>query len=213
MATENTQRYCCFSNVTAVKVFAGLYMAILGIIGFIMGIIWTGWHFLHEESLDRNVPFWAMSASFTFWFFLSILVLIGGIQRRSGMLKVCLILAIFGILGLFGYLVIYYFYHPEGLRTSEEGMFWVFVGSCVKIFFNIWYTLCISGAMKEIRNGDDNNGIVYSNPGAAVEMGPMNPVQPGYAAVPTQQPQYPPTQPPQYPPSTAPPMYPPLPNQ
>ena len=201
MANEEVTRYCCFSNVTSVKVFAGLYMATLSIIGFVMGIIWTFWHAIHEESLDRNVPFWAMSASFTYWFFLSILALIGAIQRKAGMLKFVLVFAIFGILGLLGYLVIYYFYHPEGLNTSEEGMFWVFVGSCVKILISIWYTVCISGAIKEIRSGGAVNGIVY-NTGPAVEMGV---IQPGYTAVPTQQPQFAP--------STAPPMYPPLPNQ
>ena len=51
---EVTNFCCCGSNVTAVKVFAGIFMSILGIIGFIMAVIWTLWHGIHEESLERN---------------------------------------------------------------------------------------------------------------------------------------------------------------
>jgi len=181
---EVTNFCCCGSNVTAVKVFAGIFMSILGIIGFIMAVIWTLWHGIHEESLERNVPFWAMSASFTFWFVLSIFVLIGANGKGSTMLTISFILAIIGILGLIFYLIVYYLYFPEGLDISEERLFWVFIGSCIKIAFSSWYTLVIFGAMKEKKNGDGSNGIVYNTPGA--QMVPMQPQ--GYSAVPTQQP-------------------------
>jgi len=207
MNSETIPRYCCCGpNITGAKVFAILYMIVLGIIGFIMAIIWTFWKTIHEESLERNVPFWAMSFSFTYWFILSILVIIGANAKKGGLLCASFVLAILGILGLLAYLFIFYFRHPEGLTTGETQMFWVFVGSCVKILLSVWYTLCIFGAMKEAKS--EIGGIVYGTPGVAMGQPiPMQPIQPtGYIAVPTQQ------APPAYQPS-APPVYPPLPQK
>ena len=210
MASETIPRYCCCGpNITGAKVFAILYMIVLGIIGFIMAIIWTFWKSIHEESLERNVPFWAMSFSFTYWFILSILVIIGANARKPGLLRACFVLGILGILGLLAYLFIFYFRHPEGLDTSETGMFWVFIGSCAKILISVWYSMCIFGAYQEAKGGDtDRTGIVYGTPG--VEMGQPIPMQQtGYIAVPTQQV----TAPPAYYQPTAPQVYPPLPQK
>merc|ERR1712004_92902 len=124
MNSETIPRYCCCGpNITGAKVFAILYMIVLGIIGFIMAIIWTFWKSIHEESLERNVPFWAMSFSFTYWFILSILVIIGANARKPGLLRACFVLGILGILGLLAYLFIFYYRHPEGLNQVKQECF------------------------------------------------------------------------------------------
>merc|ERR1711884_45139 len=143
MNSETIPRYCCCGpNITGAKVFAILYMIVLGIIGFIMAIIWTFWKTIHEESLERNVPFWAMSFSFTYWFILSILVIIGANAKKGGLLCASFVLAILGILGLLAYLFIFYFRHPEGLTTGETQMFWVFV-EVVSRYCCRFGTLCV----------------------------------------------------------------------
>merc|ERR1712122_201044 len=119
------------------------------------------------------------------------------------------LLAIIGVLGLLAYLFIFYFRHPKGLRTGETELFWVFIGSCMKILFSVWYILVIHGAFKEAKQRDNTGGIVYSpgNPelGQPIPMQPMG--QPvGYVAVPTQ------AAPPPYQPS-APQVYPDLPQK
>merc|ERR1711976_55904 len=212
MATQNreiTKYCCCNSNISGAKAFAITYMVTLIPIGILMAIIWTIWKTVDEDSLERNVPFYAMSASFTYWFFLSILVLFGANARKPGMLMTSFILAIIGVLGLLAYLFIFYFRHPKGLRTGETELFWVFIGSCMKILFSVWYILVIHGAFKEAKQRDNTGGIVYSpgNPelGQPIPMQPMG--QPvGYVAVPTQ------AAPPPYQPS-APQVYPDLPQK
>merc|ERR1711944_345961 len=114
MATQNreiTKYCCCNSNISGAKAFAITYMVTLIPIGILMAIIWTIWKTVDEDSLERNVPFYAMSASFTYWFLLSILVLIGANGRKQGMLRACFILGILGLLGLLAYLFIFYFRH------------------------------------------------------------------------------------------------------
>jgi len=153
-------RYCCGgSNIAGARSFSITYMVLLGIIGIIMGGIWTSWTL-------PTIPFYAMSASFTFWFLLSILVNCGTNRRSYGLLMASFVLGIIGVLALLTYLFIYYSLHPEGLSVGEVTMFWVFISSCAKIALSIWYILVIFGAAKEVKNGinqgiapEDNGGV------------------------------------------------------
>merc|ERR1712029_1049390 len=124
MNSETIPRYCCCGpNITGAKVFAILYMIVLGIIGFIMAIIWTFWKTIHEESLERNVPFWAMSFSFTYWFILSILV---PMPKRVDYFVPALFWPFWAYLD-FWLTSSSSTLDPEGLTTGETQMFWVFV--------------------------------------------------------------------------------------
>merc|ERR1712004_615486 len=84
-------------------------------------------------------------------FILSILVIIGANARKPGLLRASFVLGILGILGLLAYLFIFYSRHPEGLDTSETGMFWVFIGSCAKILISVWYSMAFLEPCKKPR--------------------------------------------------------------
>ena len=151
-------RYCCGgSNIAGARSFSITYMVLLGIIGIIMGGIWTSWTL-------PTIPFYAMSASFALWFLLSILVICGADRRSYGLLMASFVLGIIGVLALLTYLFIYYSLHPEGLSVGEVTMFWVFISSCAKIALSIWYIFVIFGAAKEVKN-EINQGIAPEDNG------------------------------------------------
>ena len=154
-----------------------MYLVILGISEFVLVIILNN---------QRKLPilFWAILITVTFWFLLSILVVIGTNGKHQRLLLVSAVLGILGELGFAAYLFIYYGYY--GNLSHWSSVRWEITFGCVHLFFSFWYVLCIFGAMLEAKNGENNtSGIVYGTPG--VEMGQPLPMQQqtGYITVPS----------------------------
>ena len=147
-----------------------MYLVILGICEFVLVII-------HNPSLLKTILFNVVLITVTYWFLLSILVVIGTNGKNHRLLPVSAVLGILGILGFAAYLYIYYGYYMCGVRRAECGVHWLLILGCVKLFVSFWYVLCIFGAMIEAKNGT-----------SGVEMGqPLLPMQQqtGYITVPT----------------------------
>ena len=147
-----------------------MYLVVLGIGEFVMIII------LNSSSRNPPVLLWAVFISVSFWFILSILVVIGTNGKHQRLLLVSAVLGMLGILGFAAYLFIYY-----GLRLHWGAVPWEITFGCVHLIVSFWYVLCIFGAMQEVKN----EGIVYGTSG--VEMGQPLPMQQqtGYITVPT----------------------------
>ena len=142
------EKFCCnfwcTSNTAAAKGFAVMHLIILGIAEFFMlyGIGSTG-----ISNISWHMAFWPMLGFFTYWFILSILVVIGthGYQRH-GLLLVSTVLGWLGILGFAAYLFLTfrnYEYYIEKVLEFSLG--------CVWLLISFWYVLCIYGAMIEAR--------------------------------------------------------------
>ena len=175
MGSESGTKFCCtcccLSNTAAAKGLAIMYLVILGICEFVLVII-------HNPSLLKTILFNVVLITVTYWFLLSILVVIGTNAKHHRLLLVSAVLGILGILGFAAYLYIYYGYYMCGVRRAECGVHWLLILGCVKLFVSFWYVLCIFGAMIEAKNGSTSG----------VEMGqPLLPMQQqtGYITVPT----------------------------
>ena len=146
-----------------------MYLVILGIGEFAMAI-------LLNTSSEKNIPFWAALISITYWFILSILVVIGTNGKHHLLHLVNAVLGMLGILGFAAYLFIYY-----GLRLHWGAVPWEITFGCVHLIVSFWYVLCIFGAMQEAKNEDTNTS------GIGVEMGQPLAMQQqtGYITVPT----------------------------
>ena len=121
-----------------------MHLIILGIAEFFMlyGIGSTG-----ISNISWHMAFWPMLGFFTYWFILSILVVIGtnGHQRHE-LLLVSTVLGWLGILGFAAYLFLTfrnYEYYIEKVLEFSLG--------CVWLLISFWYVLCIYGAMIEAR--------------------------------------------------------------
>merc|ERR1712049_37912 len=141
---------------------------------------------------QRKLPilFWAILITVTFWFLLSILVVIGTNGKHQRLLLVSAVLGILGELGFAAYLFIYYGYY--GNLSHWSSVRWEITFGCVHLFFSFWYVLCIFGAMLEAKNGENNtSGIVYGTPGSLeVEMGQPIHMQSKYDVQPSAPPSY-----------------------
>ena len=136
--------FCCTSNTAAAEGFAIMHLIILGIAEFFMfyGIGSTG-----ISNISWHMAFWPMLGFFTYWFILSILVVIGtnGHQRHE-LLQFSTVLGWLGILGFATYLFLTYGYYEYYIEKVLE-----FSLGCVWLLISFWYVLCIYGAMIEAR--------------------------------------------------------------
>ena len=166
--------YCCLSNTAAAKGLAIMYLVILGICEFVLVII-------HNPSLLKTILFNVVLITVTYWFLLSILVVIGTNGKHHRLLLVSAILGMLGVLGFAAYLYIYYGYYNNLRHWSPESD-WGFTFGCVKLFVSCWYVLCIFGAMLEAKDGEINIAGT-----SGVELGEPHPMQQqnGYITVPT----------------------------
>jgi len=178
MSSESQRRFwcnfCCTSNTNAAEGFAIVHLVILGIAECFMfyGIGSTG-----ISNISWHTAFWPMLGFFTYWFILSILVVIGtNGHQRHGLLQFSTVLGWLGILGFAAYLFLSYGYYEYYIKKKVLE----FRLGCVWLSISFWYVLCIFGAMIEARE-TNTTGIVDGPSG--VEMG-----QPGieYNTVPVQ---------------------------
>ena len=168
---------CCSSNIAAAKGLAIMYLVILGIGEFVMIII------LNSSSRNPPVLLWAVFISVSFWFILSILVVIGTNGKHQRLLLVSAVLGMLGILGFTAYLYIYYGYYNNLRHWSPVyGVPWELTFGCVQLLVSFWYVLCMFRAMVEAKNGKTYTPGIASG----VELGqPLSKQQTGNITVPT----------------------------
>jgi len=180
MSSESKSRFycnfCCTSNTAAAEGFAITHLIILGIAECFMsyGIGSTG-----ISNISWHTAFWPMFGFFTYWFILSILVVIGtNGHQNHGLLLVSTVLGWLGILGFAAYLFLSYFvsYGYNNYYIGQSVHFETLKISlgCIWLLISFWYVLCIYGAMLEARE-TNTPGIVDGPSG--VEKG--QPGQPG----------------------------------
>ena len=152
-----------------------MYLLILGIIEFALVILLNS----KDSWSYQTVLFWALFVTVTYWFLLSILVVIGTIGKHHRLLLVSAVLGMLGILGFAAYLFIYYGYY--NYHSHWSAVPWEITFGCVHLIVSFWYVLCIFGAMQEAKNEDTNTS------GIGVEMGQPLAMQQqtGYITVPT----------------------------
>ena len=153
-----------------------MYLVILGISEFAMAI-------LLNTSSEKNIPFWAALISITYWFILSILVVIGTNGKHHLLHLVNAVLGMLGILGFTAYLYIYYGYYNNLRHWSPVyGVPWELTFGCVQLLVSFWYVLCMFRAMVEAKNRKTYTPGIASG----VELGqPLSKQQTGNITVPT----------------------------
>ena len=184
MSSESQRRFwcnfCCTSNTNAAECFAITHLIILGIAEFFMfyGIGSTG-----ISNISWHMAFWPMLGFFTYWFILSILVVIGTNGKHHLLHLVNAVLGMLGILGFTAYLYIYYGYYNNLRHWSPVyGVPWELTFGCVQLLVSFWYVLCMFRAMVEAKNGKTYTPGIASG----VELGqPLSKQQTGNITVPT----------------------------
>ena len=185
MSSESQRRFwcnfCCTSNTNAAEGFAIVHLVILGIAECFMfyGIGSTG-----ISNISWHTAFWPMLGFFTYWFILSILVVIGtnGHQNHR-LLLVSTVLGWFGILGFAVYLFLSYPYGYYEYHVKVWDLVWVISLGCCWLFISFWYVLCIYGAMLEAREtntpgiDDGPSGVEKGQPGTEIITVPSIPAQ------------------------------------